>query len=57
MNDQATILYYEMDYLSGKAKQKKAVSYKLNLKELKREQIKQARKTKKKMKLNFYEEY
>lgn len=55
MKQQASIIYNQYDYITGSQKNKKAVSYKLNDKELRKDQIKQAKKNKRKMRLTFYE--
>ena len=52
---QSTIIYNQYDYINGSQKTKKAVSYKLNDKELKKDQIKQAKKNKRKVRLSYYE--
>lgn len=55
MKQETTIIYNQYDYITGNQKTKKAVSYKLNDKELKRDQIKQAKKNKRKVRLSYYE--
>lgn len=55
MKQATSIIYNQYDYINGSQKTKKAVSYKLNDKELKKDQIKQAKKNKRKVRLSYYE--
>ncbi len=55
MKQATSITYNQYDYITGSQKTKKAVSYKLNDKELKKDTIKQAKKNKRKVRLSYYE--
>lgn len=50
----STIAYKEFDYITGKSTDKKAVSYKRSTKELQKEQIKKAKKDKKRIKYDAF---
>lgn len=55
MKQQTSIIYNQYDYINGSQKTKKAVSYRLSDKELRKDQIKQAKKNKRKVRLSYYE--